>query len=171
MGNWLRGRLTFANVVSVIALFAALGLGTAWALAPDSVKSKHIVNGQVKTKDLADNAVNAAKLGDDSVGLRHMEGVSSTVLSNWDVAAGACFNQVLFAPQLEADDGFLVIPRRRDGADPSWDPRLVLDGYGPKAPTADETNAGLPGYTVRVCNISNEAVEDARLSFYTVALR
>ena len=49
----LRGRLTFANVVSVIALFAALGLGTAWALQANSVKSKHIVNGQVKGVDVA----------------------------------------------------------------------------------------------------------------------
>lgn len=44
--------LTFANIVSVVALFAALGLGTAWALDANSVKSKHIVNGQVKKRDL-----------------------------------------------------------------------------------------------------------------------
>jgi len=47
----LARHLSFANVLSALALFVALG-GTAWALANNSVKSKHIVNGQVKDKDL-----------------------------------------------------------------------------------------------------------------------
>jgi hypothetical protein len=47
----IRSRLTFANVISVVALFAALGLGTAWALEANSVKSKHIKDGQVKPAD------------------------------------------------------------------------------------------------------------------------
>src|SRR5512139_3485865 len=62
-------RLTFANVVSVIALFVALG-GGAYAVTiaeKNSVDSKSIKNGQVKTKDLADNAVNGAKVGDDTL--------------------------------------------------------------------------------------------------------
>ena len=62
-------RLTFANVVSVIALFVALG-GGAYAVSSagkNSVVSKSIKNGQVKTKDLANNAVNGAKVGDDSL--------------------------------------------------------------------------------------------------------
>jgi len=49
----LRRHLSFSNVISIVALFAALG-GTAWALKNNSVKSKHIVNGQVKEKDLQD---------------------------------------------------------------------------------------------------------------------
>lgn len=49
----VRSRTTFANVVSLIALFVAVGLGTAWAVERNSVKSKHIVNGQVKAGDLA----------------------------------------------------------------------------------------------------------------------
>ena len=50
----IRSRLTFANMVSVIALFIALGAGAyAAGLAPNSVKSKHIVDGQVKQRDLA----------------------------------------------------------------------------------------------------------------------
>lgn len=53
----LRGRITFANVVSVIALFGALGLGTAWALEANSVESRHIVNGQVKGADVAEGTL------------------------------------------------------------------------------------------------------------------
>ena len=65
----IRERLTFANVVSVIALFVALG-GGAYAVSiaeKNSVVSKSIKNGQVKTKDLAGNAVDGSKVGDDSL--------------------------------------------------------------------------------------------------------
>jgi hypothetical protein len=37
--------------LAFLALFIALG-GTAWALEANSVKSKHIVNGQVKSRDI-----------------------------------------------------------------------------------------------------------------------
>jgi hypothetical protein len=51
----IRSRLTFANVVSVIALFIALG-GGAYAVSTaqkNSVVSKSIKDGQVKQRDLA----------------------------------------------------------------------------------------------------------------------
>jgi hypothetical protein len=51
----VRRSLSFANVTSVIALFVALG-GSAYAVTQldrNSVKSKHIVDGQVKSGDLA----------------------------------------------------------------------------------------------------------------------
>lgn len=63
MGNWLRGRLTFANVVSGIALFIALGAGAyAAGLAPNSVKSKHIKDDQVKTADVRDDTLSGGGL-------------------------------------------------------------------------------------------------------------
>ncbi len=52
--RWIRGRLTYANVVSTIALFVVLG-GVSYAafhLPKNSVRSKNIVNHQVKSKDL-----------------------------------------------------------------------------------------------------------------------
>ncbi len=62
-------------MTSVVALFLALGLGTAYALEKNSVRSTHIVNGEVKGKDLATDAVPAngtgsegsSKLATDSV--------------------------------------------------------------------------------------------------------
>lgn len=61
MPRAVRAHLTFSNVVSVLALFVALGLGTAWALERNSVRSKHIVTGQVKGIDIQDDGVT----GDD----------------------------------------------------------------------------------------------------------
>jgi len=48
--------LSLSNVIALLALFAALG-GGAWALAADSVKSKHIVDGTVTSADLKDGHV------------------------------------------------------------------------------------------------------------------
>jgi hypothetical protein len=60
MGIRIRERLTFANVMSVIAVFIALG-GSAYAvikigpknIRKNAVRSKHIKQGQVKPGDLA----------------------------------------------------------------------------------------------------------------------
>jgi hypothetical protein len=51
----IRRHLTYANVMATIAAFIALGGGAyaAFHLPRNSVKSKHIVNGQVKERDLA----------------------------------------------------------------------------------------------------------------------
>jgi len=65
----IRQRLTFANVVSVIALFVALG-GGAYAVTvakKNSVVSKSIKNGQVRKADIAKNSVNGAKVADNSL--------------------------------------------------------------------------------------------------------
>ena len=70
MTRKLVAHLTFANVVSSIALLLALGLGTAWAateLSKNQVKSRHIADGQVNNVDLANNAVTSPKVADGSL--------------------------------------------------------------------------------------------------------
>jgi hypothetical protein len=49
-----------SNVVAYIALFFALGLGTAWALERDSVKSKHVKNESLKGADIKDEKLTGA---------------------------------------------------------------------------------------------------------------
>ena len=66
----VRSKLTYANATATIALFLALGGGIAWALATDSVRSKHIKDGQVKPQDLNDSVephgfTYSAATGDD----------------------------------------------------------------------------------------------------------
>ncbi len=63
------------NVVAYLALFVALGSGTALAaekitskdIAPNAVKSKHLKNGQVRGADLGANAVSGDKVADGSL--------------------------------------------------------------------------------------------------------
>src|SRR5439155_26174640 len=66
----LRLRLTYANVAASLALLVALSGGAyaATALAPaNSVNSKAIIDGQVKTPDLGKAAVTGANLHGNSV--------------------------------------------------------------------------------------------------------
>ncbi|HEV2790176.1 MAG TPA: hypothetical protein VGV69_02625 [Solirubrobacterales bacterium] len=64
------------NLVAYVALFAALGTGTAFAaekitgkdIALNAVRSKHLKNGQVRGADLAANAVTGDKVADGSLG-------------------------------------------------------------------------------------------------------
>jgi hypothetical protein len=66
----VRGKLTYANVTATIALFIALGMGSAWAaghLGKDTVKSKQIKAGAVRGKELADDAVTSAKVENHSL--------------------------------------------------------------------------------------------------------
>ena len=60
-----RAGLSFANVVSVLALFVALATGTAYAA--NTIFSTDIVDGQVKTVDLDNGAVAVAKIADGGI--------------------------------------------------------------------------------------------------------
>jgi hypothetical protein len=67
--NRLRTRLTYANVMATVAVFVALG-GASYAavvLPKNSVGTKQIKNGQIKTADLANAAVTSPKVKDGSL--------------------------------------------------------------------------------------------------------
>ncbi|MDQ3729340.1 MAG: hypothetical protein M3355_07085 [Actinomycetota bacterium] len=53
------------NVIGYVALFFSLSLGTAWALGTNSVKSKHIKDGQVRSADVANDSTPHALTGQD----------------------------------------------------------------------------------------------------------
>ena len=61
------GRSLREQWIGALALFLVLGGGTAWALANNSVKSRHIDNGQVKTEDLDGDAVTSGKIDEGAV--------------------------------------------------------------------------------------------------------
>jgi hypothetical protein len=71
----LRPRLTYANVVSTIALAFALGGGAVYAagkigssqIAKNAIHSRQIKNHQVKRQDIAGGAINSRKVSNDSL--------------------------------------------------------------------------------------------------------
>lgn len=88
-----RKRLTYANVVSTLALALVIGGGTAVAagIAPNSVGSIQIKNGNVKTPDLKNNAVKSAKVKDGT-------------LTGADVADSSLASLDILDDSLTADD-------------------------------------------------------------------
>src|SRR4051812_10480479 len=74
MFSRIRARLTYANVVSSIALFVALG-GTAYAVntigsddvIDESLQSQDIKNGQVKNADIGADSVTTFKIKNGNV--------------------------------------------------------------------------------------------------------
>jgi hypothetical protein len=90
---------TFANVVASLALFVALGTGTAYAA--NTVFSTDIVDGQVKTPDLADSAVTNVKIAPSAVGSgRILDGS----IANVDIAAGAIQSNSVLDESLTSAD-------------------------------------------------------------------
>lgn len=67
----LRAKLTYANVVSSLCLFLVVSGGTAYAVTQldrNSVRSKHIVNGQVRTNDVEDDGLTGADIAEGALG-------------------------------------------------------------------------------------------------------
>ena len=62
----IKKHATFANICSFLCLTIVMGMGTAYA--NNTIRSKDIVNGQVKTVDLANNGVTTGKILDGEVG-------------------------------------------------------------------------------------------------------
>ena len=68
----IRKHLSYANVMSTIAMVLALGGATALAaghLKKNTVTSKSIKNGAIKTADLKGSAVTSTKIADGAVGI------------------------------------------------------------------------------------------------------
>jgi hypothetical protein len=63
----IRRHLTYANVMSTIAVFVVMG-GSAYAFAKHSVGTKQLKNKAVTTKKIKDGAVTGAKIAAGSIG-------------------------------------------------------------------------------------------------------
>ena len=71
----VRNRLTYANVMATVAVFIALGGGAyAVSLQKNSVKSKHIKDGQVKSADVADDDLIGTDIDEDTLQLSRRPG-------------------------------------------------------------------------------------------------
>jgi hypothetical protein len=124
----LRVQLTPANAMAAIAIFIALGGGIAWALASNTVKSRHIKDGQVKLQDLnrAAQAVGftyIASTGDD---------VQEEILNVGGYRFTAACENVTGEPSVEffmdfPQDGRLV---GHGTTDPSDGPGTAASGNG-----------------------------------------
>lgn len=69
MTDRIRSRLTYANVVATLALFLGLGGGAyaVTAIDDNSVRSRHILDGEVKTADVGTGQIKTADLKNDAI--------------------------------------------------------------------------------------------------------
>lgn len=86
----IRRRITFSNVIALLALFIALGSGAyAVTRAPkNSVTTKSIKNGQVKKADIGKDAVTGAKVKEGTLG-PVPQALNATKASSADLAQRA----------------------------------------------------------------------------------
>jgi hypothetical protein len=80
----IRSRLSFANCVSMLALFIALG-GTSYAVATNSIGSAQLINNSVRTADLRNNDIRGKDIRDATL---ESADVKDGALKAADFAAG-----------------------------------------------------------------------------------
>jgi hypothetical protein len=111
MVTHIRRRLTFANVMSVIAVFIALG-GSAYAfkLGKNSVGTKQLKNNAVTTAKIKNKAVTGAKVADASLtGANLANGtVSSSKLAAGAVGSGGIADGAVSGSKLGVVDTHVV---------------------------------------------------------------
>jgi hypothetical protein len=79
--------LTYSNVISTLCLFLLVGDGSAYALSgSNTVFTDDIVNGEVKTPDLANASVASTKLRDNAVGT---DKIANGSVQNGDLGSDA----------------------------------------------------------------------------------
>ncbi len=130
-------RVTYANVVSTLALFLAVGGGTAIALSgSNSVFSDDIAPHQVRSGDIAPGAVGSGKVEDGSLTGEDVSNASTLGRREIDEAdlgtVPAATRADLAAQAVRADSAGGVTPRRiyfsRVDGDGASDPVLDLGG-------------------------------------------
>jgi hypothetical protein len=97
MGQWLRSHLTYANVISTIALFLVLSGGVVYAA--NTVGSADVIDNSLKSVDLKDNAaVKSADVVNDTVtggGLAAVDLRPNSVAQSEIATNGVAGNEVL----------------------------------------------------------------------------
>ncbi len=116
----IRRHLTFANVCSFIALTVALTTGGAYAA--NTILSSDIVDGEVKTQDLGNEAVSNAKLENNSIDASKVAPDSLTTadlagvdeIMEYRVPGGeigkGCSSDTLTLKGLKRSDSLILIP-------------------------------------------------------------
>jgi hypothetical protein len=113
MVRWIRARLSYANVTSTLALFLALGTGTAYAanewtgenIVDQSLTAADLQIGTIGTLRVQDNSLQAIDLAPGSVGASEIatDAVGGTEVANNSIDGGEVVDNSLFAPDLGAN--------------------------------------------------------------------
>jgi hypothetical protein len=180
--DFVRDRLTYANVVATLALFVALG-GTSVAaveLSRNSVGSAEIKNGSVKSGDIASGGVRSSDVRDETITHRDVRDgtlrgadLATNTISSRNIADGAVGLEDLkpgALPQLRslAEDGPPGVPSLRTlgggarQAAAGDDPRLS-DARRPTGGAGGDLDGSFPDPVLRAGAIDGPGLFDAAL--------
>jgi hypothetical protein len=155
--QWIRSHLSFANSISLIALFVALG-GTSYAaLSKNSVGAKQIKKNAVGASEIKKNAVRASEIRSNAVASGDIadNGVSGADLADNSVGAGELADNSVGAPEIanngvgstEIADGTVGTGEVTNGSLLAGD--LAPDVLGPTAFARIDGNGALVGGTAQ----------------------
>jgi hypothetical protein len=151
----IRQRLTFANVVSVIALFVALSGGTAVALTgSNTVQSDDLGPGaQVKGADVAAGAVGSAA-------------VANGQLNDEDIAQATFVN---FTGAIGLLGAHVCVERKVTGVNVQGDHLLLTPDFatqhGDLVYSAETVNGGGGEMWIQACNPTDSTINDGNTNF------
>jgi hypothetical protein len=135
-----RPKLTYANVVSTLALFGVIAGGTAIALPGkgsvhaddirrDAVRAKQIRDGKVGAAEIGDGSVGSAEVGDAAIGSTE---VAEDAIGLAAIAAGAVGSSEIADGAIRAADvGDGAITSAGIGADAVTDSEIVSTQFDP----------------------------------------
>ena len=123
----LRSRLTYANVASSIAMFAALGTGGAYAA--DTIGSSDIINESILSEDIKDNEVKTSDIKNNAI--------TSLKINN-----GSVLNSEIGANAVDGSKILDAAIANADLADGSVGPNKIQDGAITSAKVLDDNQAG-----------------------------
>jgi hypothetical protein len=116
----LRSRISYANVVATLALFVAVGTGSAYAA--NTVFSTDIVDGEVKSVDIGNNEIGSGDVKDNSLNTFDVhsflgadvvdetltgDDIKDGYLTGNDVAANSIYGADIFEGTLAFNDGLV----------------------------------------------------------------
>lgn len=162
MRRFADSRLSPSLVISIVALFAALG-GTAWALTTGEVKTRHIANGAVTQPKLHANAV-----GRDQIRLNEVQDrlTFGQIRADGSIRSGSRNVVEVRHP----DTGVYCL--ELDGLSDAETESLVasphasgLPAFAGTAAGVDDENAGCGDFPSVVIEDENGAPVDARFTF------
>lgn len=140
----MRERLTYANVMSTIAVFVAVGLGSAYAA--DKITSKDLAKGAVKSKAIKNKTIVGKDVKDGSIAPADL---SPIVVKTPELGNGG-ENDCLWVDGAAGEPDLLPVTYRRNG-------------YGEVSLSGIVQSADGPGGDANCDGAGAEAAEDSRI--------
>ncbi len=153
--------VTYANVASTLALVVALGTGTAYAA--NTIGSSDIIDGAVKTVDLASGAATSGKIRDAGVGTADLGdgAVTSSKIADGSVTAAELAPEAVTGPAI----GVGAVANSEIAADAVSSSKIAAGAVG----SSEVADGSLTANDIGTAAVGASEVADNALTFSDIA--